>query len=88
MPEFEWDEGNADHIALHGVTTAEAEDALLDTHRLGAGARNVRGERRHAMLGCTADGRLLYVVFTLRGRAIRVVTARNATPPERRRYEK
>jgi uncharacterized DUF497 family protein len=85
---FDWDEASEEHIALHGVTPEEAEEALTDTHRVGAPAYNTPNERRQAALGATLDGRVLYVVYTLRRGAVRVVTARDVIPAERRRYRR
>ena len=31
---FEWDDGNLDHIAEHGVDNWEAEDAIRDRRRI------------------------------------------------------
>jgi len=86
--EFEWDDANLDHIALHGVEPEEVEDAFADSRRKSADAYSVPGERRAAILGRTDDGRLLYVVFTRRDGRVRTVTARDATTRERRRYER
>jgi uncharacterized protein len=83
---FDWDDANVDHIAEHGISPEEAQDALLDPYRLPAPAHRVRGEQRRAVLGATVAGRLLFVVFTRRGVSIRVITARDATDRERRRY--
>jgi uncharacterized DUF497 family protein len=47
-----------------------------------------RGERRWAVVGMTEDRHLIFVVFTRRGQAIRVVTARAANNSQRRRYGK
>ena len=33
---FDWDDGNIDHIAEHGVTPEEAEQALVDRRRVPA----------------------------------------------------
>jgi len=33
-----------------------------------------------------AEGRLLFVAYTMRGEKIRIITARKAEPYERRRY--
>jgi uncharacterized protein len=33
-----------------------------------------------------AEGRLLFVAYTMRNEAIRIISARNAEPYERRRY--
>lgn len=84
----EWDDANAGHLARHDVTREEAEEALLDPGRIGAPAYNVEGERRWAAIGATEDGRVLFVVFTRRGGGVRVITARDATHRERRRYRR
>jgi uncharacterized DUF497 family protein len=84
---FEWDDGNLDHIAEHGISAEEAEEAVEDPRRTLAPAYGVAGERRRAVLGATVAGRLLFVVYTHRGGRIRVITARDATPRERRRYQ-
>ena len=83
---FDSHEYNAEHIGRHGVTPEEVEDALLDPDRTRADAYNRRGERRWASPGATESGRLLFVVYTRRDERIRVVTAREAEPRERRRY--
>ncbi len=83
---FDWDEGNADHIAEHGVSPEEAEEAMVDPRRRGAPAYNVEGERRRAMIGATDDRRVLYPVYALRHGRIRVLSARDATRLERQRY--
>jgi uncharacterized DUF497 family protein len=83
---FDWDEANLGHIAAHGISAEEVEGALLDPRRIPAPAYQVEGERRRAMLGATEAGRLLFVVFTSRGELIRVVTVRDASNRERRRY--
>jgi uncharacterized DUF497 family protein len=85
---FEWDDGNIEHLAPHAVEPDEAEEALLDTRRIGMPAHQVAGERRWAALGATESGRVLFVVFTRRGRQIRVISARDATARERRRYRR
>ena len=73
---------------MHDIEPQEAEDALADPGRAPAEAYSVQGERRRAVLGRTDSGRLLYVVYTPRHARLRVVTARDATDPERRRYRR
>lgn len=71
--EFDWDEWNCKHIARHGVTPEEAEEALtLQPMEL-----EVQDdvEPRLLCLGKTRFGRLLTVVYTERNNRIRVVTA-------------
>ena len=87
-PEFDWDEEIEDHIAEHGVTPEEAEDALLDPHRIPDVAYSTSTERRHAIIGATQAGRILFVVFTLRRGRIRVVTAFPAPRRARLRYRR
>jgi uncharacterized DUF497 family protein len=86
--DLEWDEANEAHIARHGVTPEEVEEALTDPRRIGASAYNTEGEQRRALLGATADGRVLFVVYTRRGAKLRVVAARDATAVQRRRYRR
>jgi uncharacterized DUF497 family protein len=86
--EFEWDEANEEHIERHGVTPEEAEEALTDPRRIGAPAYNTQREQRRAYLGTTIDGRLLFVVYTIRRGKLRVVAARDATAAQRRRFKR
>lgn len=85
---FEWDEDNIEHVARHRVEPWEAEDALLDPGRLGTPAYRVGRETRRAALGATESGRILFLVFTSRGRRVRVITARDAETKEKRRYRR
>ena len=48
----------------------------------------VRGERRFGLVGCTEDGRVLFVVYTIRHGLVRVVTAPDASAATRRRYRR
>ena len=44
-------------------------------------------EARFTAIGTSPQGRLLVVTFTERGETVRIITAREATPKERRHYE-
>jgi hypothetical protein len=44
-------------------------------------------EERWITLGMDAFGRVLVVIYTWRGESVRLISARNATRRERRRYE-
>lgn len=85
---YDWDENNEAHVGRHGVEPYEAEEALEDPDRVGVAAYNARGETRWATLGATEDGRILFVVFVRRRGGIRVATARDAEPREKRRYSR
>jgi len=78
----------AARIARHGVRPEEAEEALTDPRRLVLKTRFQRGEERWAALGATEGGRVLFAVFTRRRGRVWVITARDATPEEKRRYRK
>jgi len=81
---FEWDDGNAVHLALgHGIEAEEAEEvfAVLPLYR--------RTRRRHyAAFGPTRAGRLLVVVFQMKGKGlVRVIAGWDMSNAERRYYQ-
>jgi uncharacterized DUF497 family protein len=85
---FQWDAGNAEKIlSRHWVTPAECEE-LFFNRPLVVGddeAHSAREQRLYA-LGQSDAGRLMFVVFTIRGRLIRVISARDMSRKERRIY--
>jgi uncharacterized DUF497 family protein len=85
---FDWDDDNIDHIRRHGVDPEEAEEAVTDPRRIGTPAYSTSRESRFAVFGTTEAGRLLFVVFTRRRLLIRVITARDAAPNEKRQHRR
>jgi uncharacterized DUF497 family protein len=87
---FEWDAGNIDKSReRHPVSAAECEQVFFQRPVLiAADPRHSQREPRFAALGQTADGRLLTIVFTIRGTLIRVISARPMSRRERRVYER
>jgi len=81
---FEWDDGNLDHIAEHGVTDWEAEEACQDRRRIPFPAYG----GRTGTVGRTDDGRLLVVIYEQLGSVRRVVTAYDAGAREERSYRR
>jgi uncharacterized protein len=83
--QFEWDEQNVHHLALHQIAPVEAEQVIrnrpLDLESL---LRN--GEQRLAQIGETDAGRVLIVITTMRDNKIRVVTAWPANRNYRRYF--
>jgi uncharacterized protein len=73
--------------AKHGVTFAEAEPVLFDLMGLTREDDDAEGEARFVTVGVGALGRVLVVVWTERGGDYRLISARVATPTERRKYE-
>ena len=74
---FEGDEGNIGHLARHGIRPVEAEDAIVDPHAILVEIQ-AGGEERVKAVGVTAGGKIIVVVFTLRGEVIRPITAYEA----------
>lgn len=70
----------------HGIALADVEGVLYDAAALTREDRD-HGEARFVTLGRDGFGRLLVVVYTYREpNAVRVISARRATPKERRSY--
>lgn len=86
---FEWNAGNRDkNWERHGVAAGEAEQIFFNRPVLvAADPEHSQVEPRYAALGQTSEGRLLAVVFTIRGTLVRVISAREMRRRERRRYE-
>ena len=69
-PEFDWDEQNEGHLANHGISRSDAEDVLSGNHIL-----LVEGnEQRWVAVGATRSGRILDIVFAVRGEVMRPIT--------------
>ena len=71
--EFGWDFENIRHIARHGVTPEEAEEALSGP-TLEIPTEDDTAERL-SEIGMTKNGRILLIVTTLRDQRLRIVTA-------------
>jgi len=86
-PEFEWDPAKAaSNEAAHGVAFELARGVFKDPFAIEwLDDREDYGENRYVIIGM-ADDRLLYVAYTMRGEAIRMISARGAEPYERRKY--
>ena len=72
-PDFDWDEQNERHLAIHGISRSDAEDVLSGNHFLLE--YQIEGnEQRWVAVGATRTARILSVVFTVRGEAMRPIT--------------
>ena len=87
--EFEWDSVKAEtNLAKHGVDFETACEAFFDpfVHHLESEHRE--DEVRETLIGLTVRWQLLCVLYVeRRGDRFRLISARHATPPERRNYE-
>lgn len=89
--EFIWDKGNKDKNWLkHRVANRECEEAFFDRDKkfYKDKLHSIIKEDRLILLGKTKKGRFLYMVFTLRNKKIRVISARDINRKEVRLYEK
>ncbi len=84
--QFDWDEANTTHLARHGVSQAEAEEALLDRFGQVMDSLVADEEMRYRQIGATLRGRLLIVWFTMRGELYRPITAFDTPKAEAREY--
>ena len=86
---FEWDNYNADKIwSKHQVTPSECEQIFFNLPLIIADdEKHSKKEKRYYALGHTDINRLLFIAFTIRRDNIRVISARNMSPKERKVYQ-
>ena len=86
---FQWDEGNSEkNWVRHGVRNSECEQIFFNRPIVVSDdERHSQLEARYYALGQTDSGRRLFVVFTIRGDLIRVISARDMSRHERGVYE-
>jgi uncharacterized protein len=87
---YEWDEKkNRANRAKHGITFTVAARVFLDPNAVARQDREVDGEQRWQTIGFS--GAILTVAYTVRDEetdeVTRIISARKATPAERRVYE-
>ena len=85
---FEWDEGNSEkNWAKHRVARSECEEVFFNRPLVVAeDQEHSQDEARYYALGQSDRERKLFVVFTIRGALIRVISARDMNRTERRIY--
>ena len=77
------------NLVKHNVSITECEEVFGDTHKkILEDVQHSKGESRFILLGMTNAHRLLFVVFTLRGDKIRIISARDLNKKEVPLYEK
>ena len=86
---FEWDDSKArTNATKHKVTFEEGATVWTDPFALIApDPEHSTEEIRDWIIGMSHRQRVLVVVYTEKGESIRIISARIATPNERRRYE-
>lgn len=82
--EFEWDEAKRQaNIAKHGI---DFEDVVLALDDAAYIYRSTYDREERWIAICLENSRLIAVVFTKRGSACRIISARIARQNERRQY--
>ena len=87
---FHWDKGNIEKNWIkHKVGAGECEEVFFNIpfiveHDI----KHSTDEERYFALGRTDPGRYLFIVFTIRKKLIRIISARDMNKKERKIYEK
>ncbi|CAN5736891.1 BrnT family toxin [soil metagenome] len=89
---FDWDiRKDQSNQRKHGIEFSVAEHVFNDPFAKRVEDREVKGEVRWLMIGCTPAGSLLSVAHTFHETGgeeeVRIISARKATPHERRLIE-
>jgi uncharacterized DUF497 family protein len=86
LGDFEWDETKARaNLRKHGVSFAEAATCFLDPEAFTAPDKDFPD--RFVLIGLSRQLRVLFVVSAEAGERIRIISARKATPAQRKVYE-
>lgn len=90
MSEYEWEaRKGAGNRRKHGIDFADATAVFEDERALTVRDEiTAVDETRWLTLGRDALGRFLVVAYTWRGERVRLISARRATPGERRQYRR
>ena len=87
--EFDWNKGNIAKNLKHSVQDREAEESFLDKDKvIYKDALHSKIEERYILIGKTKKKRLLCMVFTMRNKKIRIISARDINKKEVKLYEK
>ena len=87
---FEWDKYNINkNWKKHHVAPVESEQIFFNSpFIIAADLKHSEIESRYYALGRTDRDRKLFIVFTIRGLKIRVISSRDMSKKERDEYEK
>jgi uncharacterized DUF497 family protein len=87
--ELEWDEAKAAaNFEKHGVSFADAATVFGDSLYVDFDDPDHSSEEnRYLIVGASKEGRILIVSYTERSGVVRLISAREVTPTERKAYE-
>jgi len=84
---FDWDTGkNQSNILKHGIDFIDAKEIFNNPMIIKVDKRINYGEKRWISIGLLGDI-IVVMIFTLRGKAIRIISVRKANQKERRMYD-
>jgi len=83
--EFDWDDANLRHLARHGISRPEFEQAMANRPII-VEFSNESGEERWFAVRATDNVRILYLIYTYREDRIRPITGWNASKKMRESY--
>ncbi len=86
---FDWDERNSEkNWILHQVARSECEQVFFNEPLIVADdTKHSQIEKRWFVLGKTDTERLLFMVFTIRNKLIRIISARDMNKKEKEVYD-
>jgi hypothetical protein len=87
--DFEWDEAKAEaNFEKHGISFADAAIVFGDPLYVDFyDPDHSSDENRYLIIGASKEGRILIVSYTERNGVVRLISAREVTPTERKAYE-
>lgn len=87
---FEWDKGNSNkNPDKHNVSNSESEEPFFNSPVIIFNdEKHSQKENRQILLGKTDSGRELIIVYTWRGRKIRIISARDMNRKEKEVFQK
>jgi len=87
--DYQWDPKKAQsNLRKHGIRFADAVSIFQDDSAITIeDIEHSEDEDRYVTIGMDAFGQILVVVYAWRGNSIRLISARKATPYERKAYE-
>ncbi|WP_107670463.1 BrnT family toxin [Cyanothece sp. BG0011] len=87
--QFEWDKNKAkQNLSKHGVSFEEAKTIFDDPLYIDFyDPDHSENEERYLIVGQSNQRRILILSYTERGNKIRLISAREVTPQERKAYE-
>lgn len=83
--EFGWDEENIGHLAKHNVKPVEFEQVMYNDP-LDTDYQVTDDEERYRLVGTTAKGSILTIVWTPRGDKVRPVAAFDAGTTDKKAF--